>query len=251
MTMSGAEKSVAGGYFGASSYAIPEGAKTVRFFVYWNDEKRMDLDLHALAVYNDGHTERVGWNAEFRAENGEVPDSFAVIHSGDITHSDAAEYIDIRLESDLREVVLCLNSYTGDPFSKIRTVFAGVMAVDKMNEEVALYDPANCFFTTDIKTAVTSIKYGTIYVPERSVRFENTPDIYYDSLFSELEGREGMKREPEFSLKEYVDLLLDAQGAVQTESRDTAEIVLVSAHASREEEISLSDNNFFLDAKTR
>ena len=251
MTMSGAEKSVAGGYFGAASYAIPEGAKTVRFFVYWNDEKRMDLDLHALAVYNDGHTERVGWNAEFRAENGEVPDSFAVIHSGDITHSDAAEYIDIRLESDLREVVLCLNSYTGDPFSKIRTVFAGVMAVDKMNEEVALYDPANCFFTTDIKTAVTSVKYGTIYVPERSVRFENTPDVYYDNLFSELEGREGMNREPEFSLKEYVDLLLDAQGAVQTESRDTAEIVLVSAHASCEEEISLSDNNFFLDAKTR
>ena len=130
-------------------------------------------------------------------------------------------------------------------------MYAGVMAVDKMNEQVALYDPANCFFTTDIKAAVTSIKYGTIYVPERSVRFENTPDVYYDTLFSELEGKGNLVREPEFSLKEYVDMLLEAQGAEQTDNREDAEIVLVSGHAGEKEEISLSDNNFFLDAKTR
>ena len=250
MTMSGAEKSAAGGYFGASSYKIPEGAKTVRFFVYWNDEERMDLDLHALAVYQDGHTERVGWNAQFRTKNGAVPESVAVIHSGDITHSDAAEFIDIRMDSDLKEVVLCIDSYTRVPFQKIQTVFAGVMAVDKMDENVALYDPANCFFTTDIKTNVTSIKYGTIFLTERSVRFENVPDVYYDLLFSDIEGTDNSQKEPEFSLKEYVDLLLAMQGAVPMENREEAEIVLVSGHASAENEISLADQNFFLDAET-
>ena len=250
MTMSGAEKSAAGGYFGASSYKIPEGAKTVRFFVYWNDEDRTDLDLHALAVYQDGHTERVGWNAAFRAEDGAVPDKYVVIHSGDVTHSDAAEYIDIRMESDLSEVILCVDSYTKAPFKKIATVFAGVMAVDRMNENVALYDPANCFFTTDIKTDVTSIKYGTIDVPGRSVRFENVPDVYYDQLFSEIEGRENSGAGPEFTLKEYVDLLLAMQGAAVSEDREDADVVLTAGHPSGKEEISLSDRNFFLDAET-
>lgn len=47
-TLETEDRSKDGGYIRSGiAYRIPEDAKTVRFFAYWNDSVRVDIDLHA------------------------------------------------------------------------------------------------------------------------------------------------------------------------------------------------------------
>lgn len=93
----------------------------------------MDVDLHAGVLKQDGTHFHVGWNADFR-ESG-------VVYSGDITHSDAAEYVDIDLSAPLKEIYANVSLFSGkDSFKCIETCFMGMMAVDQAHQEVKLYD---------------------------------------------------------------------------------------------------------------
>jgi hypothetical protein len=109
-----------------SRLPLPE-CRILRFFVWWkNGKSRVDIDLSA-AMYdtNYGHIDTLAYyNLK----------SYGGHHSGDITDAPkgAAEFIDIDVnqlvEKGVRYVVMCLNSYTNQPYCDLPECFAGWMA---------------------------------------------------------------------------------------------------------------------------
>ena len=114
---------------------LPDEAKTVRMFVFWDDEKRRfsDLDLHCYAkrVNEEGEQEtlNIGWDG-FYNEAG-------ITTSGDITTADkSVEYIDVEIEeakkngvSLIDTVVDYFNGMEGIGFSELETAFTGALVL--------------------------------------------------------------------------------------------------------------------------
>lgn len=232
-------KSAEGGYVSSGAvYKIPDEATRVRFFVYWNDRERVDIDLHCSAKNLCGNTIHVGWNSS-HCNSG-------VVHSGDITHSDAAEYIDIDLSADLSIVAFNIHSFTGKHFSRIDTCFAGLMAVKNFGEDVQLYTPANCFYSTQLRSDCMNMSFGYVDIVNRTLVFEGKP-IDGRSWYNHDEHALG---EPNrMNIRSYLDLLFEAQQCELVEAAEDAELVLVVEKPMAGNEISLIDNNYFMDAQ--
>ncbi|MBR6044213.1 MAG: hypothetical protein IKP47_01125 [Ruminococcus sp.] len=230
------DKSDEGGYIRSGlAYRIPDAAKRIRFFIYWNDKERVDVDLHASAVLTDGTVSNIGWNSNFK--------DGALVFSGDITHSDAAEYIDIDFDiarHDIDSVSVNINLFSGKPcFKDIEECYVGAMAVSKTGEEIALYDPKNCFFTHYLTSSARMLKYGFVDVLNKVIIFEGLPgnNYYYEKT----------NRRAGFTLREYLDLLFRAQNVTEAGSREEADVVLVMGKPAENSEISLIDNGFFME----
>jgi hypothetical protein len=233
------DKSSEGGYIRSGlAYKIPDGINRIRFFVYWNDTNRVDVDLHSTIYDENGCTENVGWDSNF------IGDAYAF--SGDITHSDAAEYIDIDLNeaAAMHDVVAAtnINLYAGyDTFGEIDECYVGCMAVDSIGTDVKLYNPANCFFTHYLTGNYGFINYGCIDIVNRVIRFDGHGGHrcdYYSTYKTD---------NPKYSVRKYIDNLISMQHADIVDNRDAADIVLVMGKPSMEKEVSLIDNNFFMD----
>jgi hypothetical protein len=103
---------------------------TLRFFVWWkNGKSRVDIDLSA-AMY-DAAYRYVDTLAYYNLK------TFGAHHSGDVTDAPkgAAEFIDVDIakctEKGVRYVVMCLNSYTEQPYCDLPECFAGWMGREK------------------------------------------------------------------------------------------------------------------------
>ena len=220
------------------AYRIPEEVKYVRFFVYWNDrEKRVDIDLHGSGSTIDHKTLAIGWNEDFRDEY--------CVHSGDITHSDAAEYIDMTMDSPINEIQFNVNLYNGrDTFDQIEKCFIGMMAVSKLNPKVKLYDPKNCFFYSDIRTKTRTLNYGYVNVPKRYLCLDDskTERQWMEGAYSIADHTTSR-----LTLESYLEMLLEGQKAQRVADRQEADVVLVMEKPEAENEISLIDSDFFIE----
>jgi hypothetical protein len=105
---------------------------TLRFFVWWkNGRSRVDIDLSA-AMYDTDYR-YIATLAYYNLKN------FGAHHSGDISDAPkgAAEFIDVDLAKCLaqrvRYVVMCLNSFTQQPYCDLPECFAGWMARQRPN----------------------------------------------------------------------------------------------------------------------
>ncbi len=233
------DKSAEGGYIRSGiAYRIPENVDALRFFVYWNDKTRVDVDLHAGYTDLEGNPHHVGWNQDFR--------DCGVVFSGDITHSDAAEYIDIDLTAPIDKVNANIHLFSGRPdFSKVETCYVGMMAVPEGNfngRDSALYSEANCFFKHNLRQKCATVNYGYVDVQNRCLIFDGAPLSWYSNWYGGVEHRQG-----KLNLARYLELLLEAQGAVLCETEEDAEVVLVMGKPETEKEVSITDANFFMD----
>lgn len=231
------DKSQEGGYVRSGlAYRIPEEVHTVRFFTYWNDESRIDIDLHAFGEDTDGKPIHIGWNTDYKdADKG-------IAMSGDITHSNAAEFIDINLNKatgKVKYINLQIHSYTGVPFNKIETVLTGMMAVSKAGTktDVKLYTPANCFYHHELKDSTNRMTYGYIDIDQRILVFIGKPAA--DTL---------QKTIPLFTLHTYIHTLIEAQKASIVTTKEDADYIIRLDKAENDKEISLLDENYFMDA---
>ena len=230
------DKSAEGGYIRSGlAYKIPEGVSRIRFFVYWNDEQRVDIDLHSSAKGLNGENIHVGWNSQYKTDE--------MVFSGDITHSDAAEYIDIDLDkasTSVSYVSANINIFSGySTFAEIDECFVGAMAVDKVGEEIALYDPKNCFFTHYLTGKYRTINYGYVDLQHRVIVFDgvrNKGGGYYDTY----------ARNNAFNVNKYLNVLFKGQWATRVDTREEADVVLVMGKPTDDKEVSLIDNNFFM-----
>ena len=231
------ERSQEGGYMRSGlAFAIPQSVRYIRFFVYWNhkgylDGDIVDIDLHTGWYDKAGEMHHVGWDSYFRDSG--------IVFSGDITHPNAAEYIDIDLESkDIEAVTATIVSYNGQPFKDMDEIYVGIMGVSSIGEKIALYDPKNCFFSHELKGGENCMQYGYIDVPNRCLKFVGKPaENPYD--------RKVMPKRTRFTLQEYLNVLLKAQNAVLTDSREEADVVL-TLEKGKDGEISLLDEDYFL-----
>jgi hypothetical protein len=114
-----------------SRLPLPD-CSTLRFFVWWrNGRGRVDIDLSA-AMYDAGY-QYIDTLAYYNLKN------FGAHHSGDITDAPrgAAEFIDVDLARcearRVRYVVMCLNSFTQQPYCDLPECFAGWMARRRPN----------------------------------------------------------------------------------------------------------------------
>ena len=229
-------KSSEGGYIRSGlAYRIPEDIKRIRFFVYWNDSSRVDVDLHAKLVANSGTISNIGWDADFKNE--------ISAFSGDITHSDAAEYIDIDLKKAkglYSKADLNINLYSGKPsFGKIDECFVGIMGVNSLGEEVKLYDPKNCFFTHYLKGNCRFYEYGHIDIANRCLVFlGKEASEYYSSKAHTTSA---------FNASAYIVALLQSQDTTLVGTKEDADVILTMEKSTDEKAISLLDNNFFME----
>lgn len=241
------DKSAEGGYVRSGiAYRIPENVERMRFFCYWNDPKRVDIDLHAYTladVYGSSVIRHIGWNADFKMDG--------VVTSGDLTFSDSAEYIDmafdsgdsnVRVKKVLTEISL-FNQYEIGTFKDIETCFVGMQAVKELGEDVKLYNPENCFFKHFLTTKCTKMFYGIVDLEKRTVTFLGDLDMcgsHAESLLKR-DTNEGL------SIKEYLEMFLSEQSAKIVRDREQADVVIVMEKPVEKNEISLIDNNFFMD----
>ncbi len=233
------DKSAEGGYIRSGiAYRIPEDINRLRFFVYWNDKVRVDVDLHAGFIDLEGIPHGVGWNQDFR--------DCGVVFSGDITHSNAAEYIDIDLTAPIDRVNANIHLYSGRPdFSSVETCYVGMMAVPegKVNGYAsALYSEANCFFKHNLRQPCATINYGYIDVKNRCLIFDGAPQGWHSDWYAGVGHRQSA-----LSLARYLERLMEAQGAEFCDAEEDAEVILVMGKPETEKEVSLIDTNFFMD----
>ena len=236
------DRSDEGGYIASGmAYRIPEGVNRIRFFVYWDDEEFTDVDLHARGTRRDGTEFHVGWNSD--------PHAYGVVHSGDITHSDAAEYIDIDMDAQLLRAQTRIHIFNGkESFKEIDTCYVGMMAVKKLGAKVKLYDPKNCFFTHELKSDSEELQYGYVDVPGRRLYFVGKePEIlpeYCRPFEAVQQDRLGGHR---LTMDKYLSMLFEAQEVTTVTSPEEADLVLTMEKSAEEKGVSLVDRNFYLD----
>ena len=219
------------------AYHIPEDVVILRFFVYWDDKERVDIDLHASASNKQGWQVQVGWNSDFRVSG--------VCHSGDITHSNAAEFIDANMEGNLVEVQFNVNLYHGhDTLDQVEKCFIGLMAVKKFGKEIKLYDPKNCFFYNDIRTKSRTLNYGYINVQDRYLCLDGTPTAvqHMDGVYMQANHVTS-----KLTVAEYLRILMEVQNATIVKTPEEADVELIMEKPEKDGQISLIDNNFFFE----
>lgn len=243
----GNNKSVEGGYVRKGlKVKIPEDVKCVRFFTYWNDKRRVDVDLHAyMRESNNPGVKHVGWNGDFR--------NSGVVMSGDITHSDAAEYIDVDIEkaaaSGVDKIQLCVHLFNGkENLGAIDECYVGCLAVSNLGKKVKLYNPKNCFFASDLNAKVGGEIYGVVNPGERTLELCCEEYSPYEDTHLRLMAASHKVR---FSLRDYIEMLVKEQGAQLVVNRAEADVVLKIQKSESDSENSLTDVNFWLDAKSR
>ena len=234
-------KSAEGGYIRSGlAFNLPEDANSIRFFCYWNHPHRVDLDLHAYAVDKHGITTHIGWNGNYKDKG--------IVMSGDVTHSDAAEYIDIDIkaakEKGIKYIVTNIKSFTGIPFKEIEEVFTGIMPVKKLGVNVKLYNNQNLLFRHDLMDDEVSMNYGLIDIENGFIKLLGKNYQHYDEcrVVNKIEF-------PTYSLQSYIDDLLKAQNSVLVSSPEEADIILRLDKAQNDKELCLLDANLFMDAK--
>ena len=232
------DKSAEGGYIRSGiAYKIPDNIDILRFFVYWNHPTRTDIDLHAYAKDECGNPQRIGWNDDFRGSG--------LVFSGDITHSDAAEYIDIDFrKAKVDHVTFNINVYCGPTFKNFQEVFVGALAVDKLNANVKLYNSKNCFFTHHLTSDAKFIHYGYVDVKNRCIIFDGKTNNegHFGNYYSEM-----IRPNTAFPLSSYLIEFYVGQGITIVDTPEDADYVLVMGKPNSDKEISLIDNNFFMD----
>ena len=232
------DKFVEGGYISNGlAVRIPEKAKFLRFFTYWNDKRRIDIDLHGVSIDKNDEINHIGWCGAYKSD--------CLVHSGDITHSNATEYIDLdierAIEDGLSRVQFNINSYTQVPFSQIETVFTGLMVLGEMREEVELYDAKNVLFRHDLDYNAMSIDYGMIDIENKIIYVGGKPSKKYnDTNLFELPNHN-------LTIAMYLNLLLTVQGAAAVvQDKNEADLILGLAKSDEDNYISLIDENFFM-----
>ena len=232
------DKSAEGGFIRSGiAYRLPEGINTLRFFVYWNDDSRVDIDLHVGYSDLEGQNHSVGWNQSFRDSG--------VVFSGDITHSNAAEYIDIDLSAPIDKVNANIHLFSGKSgFQDVGTCYVGMMAVPEGQSDGEHYDlfkEANCFFSHHLRQDCATVNYGYIDVQNRCIVFDGAPQSWNYDWYAGVSHRQGA-----FSLRRYLEYLIAAQNVTICDAAE-ADVVLVMGKPRSEKEISLIDTNFLMD----
>lgn len=226
-----------GGYIqNGIALRIPENADFIRFFTYWNHNFSIDIDLHASYSKTNGERATVGWNSHYK--------NAGVVHSGDITHSDAAEYVDIDMkqarESGVDKLQFNINSYSRVPFKDIDTVFCGIMLLGKMGQKVELYSQKNTLFRHDLDNNSIAVDYAYIDFESNTIQIVGKQSESYN----DKNLLDGVKTK--LPISTYLNILFALQRVELVENKEDADVIIGFAKSDDENYLSLVDENYFM-----
>lgn len=153
-----------------SSWDIPDGKNTIRFFIYWKQgDSRVDLDLSASG-FND-KWENTGV-ISFYSLRGDLG-----CHSGDITSAPegACEFIDVDItQIGYRYILPSVISYTGQKLSDVPECFAGWMSREGVRSG-EIFEPSTVIDRVDITSPTKSVVTVVIDTLLRKVYWVDLP----------------------------------------------------------------------------
>lgn len=143
-----------------SRMRLPENTNVLRLYTWWKNisesyNGRVDIDLSA--TFYDENFDKAMNEIYYRNLREE-----GCCHSGDIVTAPngAAEFINIDIETLLqkgvRYIAMSINSFNHVDFCDMPECFAGVMAIDEVEDREPTFDPAKSFIRSDISTASTA-----------------------------------------------------------------------------------------------
>lgn len=212
---------------------MPANINLLRFFLFWQDtEKQVDLDLHAYLLKEGGAKEHIGWNSRYR-------EGSAVYTSGDVTTSfnPAEEYIDVDFgkakEKGIKGINIALQDYTHeeDGFAGVQKALFGVEALEEGTRKERLYDPKNVVFQEDLNSKGTDLQYAYVNIDNKALRFMRGVSC---------------AGEYAYSLKDYLDDIIEAWGVNLVDSVEQADVVVSLGKVKDSEAIDMLKENFFL-----
>lgn len=131
------------------------------------------------------------------------------------------------MSAPLQEVYTNLYLWSGKrSFRHVETCYVGMMAVDKIGQEVKLYSHKNCFFSHEIAQDAANLFYGFVDVPNRCIRFVGQPNQDF------WEWADKPRLDNTFSVQDYLDCVLDGQQVQIVERPEDADVVLTMARTS-------------------
>lgn len=140
-----------------SKMELKENCSTARVFLYWHEmpnSYNVDLDLSVILLDQD--YKNIGTCYYGNLSSSEVKKS-GCYHSGDVREAPhgASEYIDLDLDKLIKfgakHVLVCVHSFTSQPFSELKEAFVGVMEREKPMDG-AIYEPATVVNRSDLVT---------------------------------------------------------------------------------------------------
>jgi len=165
-------------------------ANTLRFFLWWkNGRNRTDIDLSA-AMFDEKYT-YVDTLAYYNLR------SYGACHSGDIVDAPhgASEFIDIDKERmrmrNVRYVIMCINSYSGQAYADLPECFAGWMARQKPDSG-EIFEPKTVVDKVDVASDTVFCLPAVFDLAENKVIWTDialsTVPRYQNNVASNLSG---------------------------------------------------------------
>ena len=233
------EKAQEGGFLPSGiAIKIPENANTLRFFVFWNDDdKRVDLDMHAFGKTKEGDGLHVGWNGHYN--------QLGIVTSGDVTTShNSAEYIDINMsKNEIDYLTASVNAFNVNSFDLVETAYCGATFVNNTDRDVSLYNPQNCFFHMDLtKSKERDVSLVDIFPNENFLRIA--------SKTMTRDGREAhFIKKTKYTLDTYLEDLCVAKSIKVVNSIEDADVIISYSRLENPEKPNycLIDNNLGLN----
>lgn len=140
-----------------SKMELKENCSTARVFLYWHEmPNSYDVDLDLSVILLDQDYKNIGTCYYGNLSSSEVKKS-GCYHSGDVREAPhgASEYIDLDLDKLIKfgakHVLVCVHSFTSQPFSELKEAFVGVMEREKPMDG-AIYEPATVVNRSDLVT---------------------------------------------------------------------------------------------------
>jgi hypothetical protein len=216
-----------------SKLPLPDRS-TLRFFVWWkNGRNRVDIDLSA-AMY-DTEFKYVSSLAYYNLKD------YGAHHSGDIVDAPhgAAEFIDIDTakcqERNVRYIIMCLNSFTWQPYCDLPECFAGWMAREKPNSG-EIFEPKTVVDKVDVASDTKMCLPAIFDLVNREVIWADialaSNPRFANNLHSHLSG---------------VSLMLRALTQLRKTDLHSLFDLHIRARGSRVPEIGLADTIFSVD----
>lgn len=140
-----------------SKMQLKDNCTTARVFLYWKEsEKARYVDLDLSVILLDADYKIVGTCYYGNLDEHKVKES-GCYHSGDVREAPhgAAEYVDLDLAKlkkfGAKNVLVCVHSFTSQPFSDLAEAFVGVMEREKPNDG-KIFEPMTVVNKSDLVT---------------------------------------------------------------------------------------------------
>ncbi len=140
-----------------SKMQLKDNATTARVFLYWHEmPNSYDVDLDLSVILLDQDYKNIGTCYYGNLSDRKVKES-GCYHSGDVREAPhgASEYIDLDFEKlnkfGAKHILVCVHSFTSQPFSELKEAFVGVMEREKPNDG-AIYEPMTVANRSDLVT---------------------------------------------------------------------------------------------------